>query len=83
MTTIHLETALNDAAGAGREGSGSAISQAAIDRGVSRGRRLRSQAFGHAFSGLGRWVVSTARAAVGRRATTRLGCGECGDMMRA
>ncbi|MCR9071395.1 MAG: hypothetical protein NXI18_06705 [Alphaproteobacteria bacterium] len=60
-----------------------AISQEAIDRGVNRGRRLRAQAFGHAFVTVGGWIVGTARAAVGRRATTRLGCDECGDMMRA
>lgn len=87
MTTINVATARTDGfpmgSAVGAVGACGGISQEAIDRGVNRGRRLRAQAMAHAFKTLGRWVVDTARAAAGRRATTRLGCGECGDMMRA
>lgn len=98
MTAIQFETAQNDPTTAGPAvsergvsergttepgNSAFAISQATIDRGVNRGRRMRAQAVAHAFATLGRWVVGTVRSAAGRRATTRLECDECGDMMRA
>ncbi|WPZ33806.1 hypothetical protein T8K17_21520 [Thalassobaculum sp. OXR-137] len=59
------------------------LSPKAIDQAVLHGRRLRAQAFAKAASGIGAWVVATVRSALGRRATNKLGCGECGDMMRA
>ena len=61
----------------------SGLSSDLVDRAVIRGRQLRSQAVREAFTALTRWAVSTTRAAAGRRATTQLGCSDCGDMMRA
>lgn len=75
-------TGMTDTAGTGRWTTAD-LSPKAIDQAVRHGRRLRSQAFAGAVSGLGRWLYVTGRAALGRRATTKLGCGECGDMMRA
>lgn len=85
VTTMHegvRQTGYPGSVEAGSLPSGG-ISQAVIDQGVSRGRQLRSQAFGHAVKGFARWAMSTVRTAAGRRASNRLGCGECGDMMRA
>ena len=59
------------------------LSQSEIDRGVRAGRRLRAQAYARAVSGLGGWLFSIGRTALGRRATNKLGCGECGAMMGA
>lgn len=61
----------------------STIPQVVIDRAVANGRRLRSQAIATMFSGAAGWVVATVKAGIGRRAKAHLGCGECGDMMRA
>ena len=89
MTSIDMTHALHgrDAASAGRVASFDMsrveLSQSDIDRAVRTGRRLRSQAFANAASLVGAWLLSTARSALGRRATNKLGCGECGDMMRA
>jgi|GEM_PF-5726253 len=90
MATMDMTTSLTDAVLAPNSRSATAtaapavgIPQAVIDRAVHRGRRLRSQAIADAFHALASWTVSTARVAAGRRASTRLGCGECGDMMRA
>jgi hypothetical protein len=84
--TTAQESGLRDdptAAWESRDPAVSGLSQRVVDRAVARGRRLRSQAILEAGAGLGRWVFSTVKAAVGRRATSKLGCGECGNMMRA
>ncbi len=75
-------TAVTETVGTGRW-TAADLSPKAIDQAVRHGRRLRSQAISGAARGLGRWLYATARAALGRRATNKLGCGECGDMMRA
>ncbi len=63
------------------------VSFDAIDQGVVAGRRLRSDALRSGvvriFGSPVRWLVSTTRAAIGRRASSHLGCADCGDMMRA
>ena len=90
MTSIDMTHAPRDAASASATGTAGTLrrstvdlSPKVIDQAVHHGRRLRSQAFAGAVTGLGRWLLSTGKAALGRRATTKLGCGECGDMMRA
>lgn len=90
MTTIDVTTAQNDSVQGGSariaetpDLGTSGIPLKVIDQAVAHGRRLRSQAIAAAFSGLGYWVVTTVKGALGRRATNKLGCGECGDMMRA
>lgn len=59
------------------------LSPKVIDQAVRHGRRLRSQAFAAVVRAMGQWFFATGRTALGRRATNKLGCGECGDMMRA
>ena len=90
MTSIDTTHAHLDAASAdmtettGRDRWTTAdLSPKVIDQAVGHGRRLRSRAFADAAAYLGRWLVATGRSALGRRATNKLGCGECGDMMRA
>ncbi|WP_028792728.1 hypothetical protein [Thalassobaculum salexigens] len=90
MTSIDLTHVQSGAAAAGvTEAAGTdrwstaAIPPKVIDRAVSHGRLLRSQAIAAMTLGMGRWLYATARSALGRRATTKLGCGDCGDMMRA
>lgn len=85
MTQAHRRVATPDvteAAGTGRWSTAD-ITPTAVDRAVRHGRRLRSQAIAGMARGAGHWVYATVRSALGRRATTKLGCGECGDMMRA
>lgn len=89
MTSIEMTHAPNgrDAVTAGRDVAFGltrvALSQTDIDRGVRTGRRLRSQAYADAASLVATWFLTIGRSALGRRATNKLGCGECGDMMRA
>lgn len=92
MATIGVTNAQNgvvrnasagEAAWSAGESRSGEIPSRVIDRAVLHGRRLRAQAIAAMFAGLARWIATTARAAVGRRATKKLGCGECGDMMRA
>lgn len=54
------------------------LSTADIALFAARGRRLHGRAIRGFFADLGRWAYRTAAIAVGRRATVRLGCTECG-----
>lgn len=87
MATIDVTNVQNGAVRTGpaaaADWSPAGIPSKVIDQAVIHGRRLRSQAIAGLFTGLVRWGIATAKAAVGRRASTKLGCGECGDMMRA
>lgn len=49
-----------------------------IARLTARGRRLQGRAVRTGFGSLGRWIFRTISGAVGRRATVRLGCSDCG-----
>ena len=49
-----------------------------IARLTARGRRLQGRAVRTGFASLGRWVLRTVAGAIGRRATVRLGCSDCG-----
>lgn len=52
-------------------------STADIARLALRGRQLQGRAVRSAFAAAGRWLLRTAREALGRRATLRLGCSDC------
>lgn len=54
------------------------LSTADIARFAVHGRRLQGRAVRSAFATVGRWVLRTASDALGRRATVRLGCSDCG-----
>ena len=45
---------------------------------AARGRRLHGRAVRSTFAEFGRWLLRTVSTAVGRRATVRLGCSDCG-----
>jgi hypothetical protein len=45
---------------------------------VRRGRTLHGRAVRDGFASFGRWLLRTANDALGRRATVRLGCSDCG-----
>lgn len=54
------------------------LTTAELARLTARGRRLQGRAVRGAVATAGRWILRTAVAAFGRRATVRLGCSDCG-----
>ena len=53
-------------------------SSADIARFAAQGRQLQGRVVRAGFASLGYWLVRTVLGAVGRRATVRLGCSDCG-----
>ena len=54
------------------------ITSADLAQHAARGRRLQSRAVRAGFGRFSGWLLGLAAAAIGRRATVRLGCGDCG-----
>lgn len=54
------------------------LTTADIARHTRRGRQLQGRAVRDAFGAAGRWILRTVAQSLGRRATVRLGCSDCG-----